>query len=92
MQEETKTQSSIVEDSKAPVRVVEEAPVKDEAVREPGIKPILKTTKSAGKPGMLSKSKGGGLFGGGGSSSQASKLKQPSVRFKESEEKAKDPP
>ena len=51
------------------MKVEEEAPVKEEAVREPGIKPILKTTKSAGKPGMLAKSKGGGLFGGGGSSS-----------------------
>jgi len=59
-----------------PVKVDEEAPVKEKAVREPGIKPILKTTKSAGKPGMLSKSKGGGLFGGGSSSnSQGTKLK-----------------
>ena len=68
MQEEAKTQSAVVEDSKAPVKMEEEAPVKEEAVREPGIKPILKTTKSAGKPGMLAKSKGGGLFGGGSSS------------------------
>ncbi len=54
-----------------PIKVEEEGPAKsnDEGVKETGIKPILKTSKTAGKPGMLAKSKGGGLFGASSSKS-----------------------
>ena len=57
------------DDSKAPFKVQLNASVKtkDEGAKESGIKPILKSSKTAGKPGILAKSKGGGLFGGSSS-------------------------
>ena len=56
---------TIKEEEEGPAKSKDEEGVKETA----GIKPILKTSKTAGKPGMLSKSKGGGLFGDSSSKS-----------------------